>query len=483
MAGQESGTIALEGGPQAVATASGRVPKRGPGSDCPIVVMRPGNAGGAKGAGYSDSNGSQPQRWEELVSESKPFSISKQVVYEAYLKVKANKGAAGVDGESVEEFEKNLKGNLYRIWNRLVSGSYFPPPVRAVEIPKPGGRGTRVLGVPTVADRIAQTVVKMYLEPEVEPIFHPDSYGYRPGRSALAAVGICRKRCWKTGWVIDLDVHKFFDTIPHSLVLRAVSRHTNLKWILLYTERWLQAPLQLGDGTLQTRDQGSPQGSAVSPLLANLFMHYAFDMWMQREFPAVPFERYCDDVVVHCVSEQQAQYVLAAITKRLAEVGLEVNPEKTHIVYCWDGHRRGSYEPRQFNFLGYTFRARLAKNRKTGETFLSFLPAVSDEAGKAMRRQIRGWRLHLRSGHTLGGMAREVNQVVRGWISYYGRYYPSWLQFTLRRINEYLVRWALRKYKKLRRHPRRARRFLANVARREPTLFVHWCNGARPLAG
>ena len=444
--------------------------------------MKPGNAGGAKGADYSGSSGGQPPRWEELLSESKPYSISKKVVHEAYLKVKANKGAAGVDGESIEEFESNLRGNLYKLWNRLSSGSYLPPPVRAVEIPKPGGRGKRVLGVPTVADRVAQTVVKMYLEPQVEPLFHPDSYGYRPGRSALDAVGVCRERCWRMDWIIDLDIAKFFDTIPHSLVLRAVGRHTDLKWILLYTERWLKAPLQLEDGALQARDQGSPQGSAISPLLANLFMHYAFDMWMRREFPTVPFERYCDDAVIHCRSEKQAEYVLAAITKRLTEVGLNVNSDKTRIVYCRDGRRQGSHEHRRFNFLGYEFRARQAKQRKTGETFLSFLPAVSDEACKAMRQEIRSWRLQLRSRMTLEDLAQEVNQSVRGWLSYYGRYYPSWLQFTLRQVNEYLARWAMRKYKKLRGHPGRARRFLANVARREPHLFVHWGHGARPLA-
>ena len=254
------------------------------------------------------------------MSESKPFAISKKVVYEAYLKVKANKGAPGVDGESIEEFERDLKGNLYKLWNRSSSGSYFPPPVRMVEIPKPGGRGVRVLGVPTVADRIAQTVVKMYLEPEVEPRFHEDSYGYRPGRSALEAVGACRERCWKTDWVIDLDIKAFFDTLDHELVMRAVRHHTDLKWIHLYVERWLKAPLQREDGTVVQRDRGTPQGSAISPLLANLFLHYAFDLWMTREFPDVPFERYADDAVAHCATKARAEQVRAAVAERMAAV-------------------------------------------------------------------------------------------------------------------------------------------------------------------
>ncbi|WP_083715279.1 group II intron reverse transcriptase/maturase [Amycolatopsis keratiniphila] len=276
---------------------------------------------------------SEPKR------QDKSFQIDKIVVWEAFQRVKANKGAAGVDEQSIAEFERDRDKNLYRIWNRLSSGSYFPPPVKAVEIPKAGGKGVRVLGIPTVADRIAQTVVRMYLEPKVEPIFHPDSYGYRPGKSALDAVGACRKRCWRADWVIDLDIRAFFDTVPWDLVLKAVAHHTDQKWILLYVRRWLQAPLQHQDGTLVARDRGTPQGSAISPLLANLFMHYAFDAWMVREFPNLGFERYCDDAVVHCRSERQARLVREAIAARLAQVGLELHPGKTRIVYCKDVDR------------------------------------------------------------------------------------------------------------------------------------------------
>ena len=414
---------------------------------------------------------------KEPASKPKPFVIAKELVWEAYKRVKANDGAAGVDGESIAEFEQELKGNLYKLWNRLSSGCYFPPPVRMVEIPKPGG--VRVLGVPTVADRVAQTVVRLYLEPEVEPVFHPDSYGYRPGRSALDAVEKCRERCWKQDWVIDLDIKSFFDSLPWDLVLKAVAHHTDQKWILLYVQRWLSAPLQAADGTLIARDRGSPQGSAISPLLANLFLHYAFDSWMARRFPDVWFERYSDDAVVHCVSERQARFIRAAIARRFAECGLELNEGKTHIVYCKDDDRRGSYESQQFDFLGYTFRPRRSKNR-WGKYFVNFTPAMSQASGKAVRQEIRTWRLHRRSTKTLGDLAAVVNTIVQGWINFYGRFYKSEMYPTLRHINDYLVRWARGKYKRLRHHKRRARQFLATVARRDPDLFAHWRLGLRP---
>ena len=410
--------------------------------------------------------------------EAKPFDISKRAVWKAYERVKANQGAAGVDGESIEEFERDLKGNLYKLWNRMSSGTYFPPPVRAVEIPKKGN-GVRTLGVPTVADRIAQTVVRSYLEPEVEPLFHPDSYGYRPGRSALDAVGTCRKRCWKKDWVVDLDIRAFFDTIPHPLLLKAVSRHTHLRWVILYIERWLVAPLQREDGTLVQRDRGTPQGSAISPLLANLFLHYAFDTWLNREFSSVSFERYADDAVIHCATEAQARNVLMALAQRMAQVGLELHPDKTRIVYCKDADRTGSYEHEQFDFLGYTFRPRLSKNRH-GKHFVNFSPAVSGDAKRAIGKEIRSWRVNRRSDKSLSDLARMFNPIVRGWINYYGRFYKSMLYPTLRRLNDYLVRWATQKYKRLFRHPNRARRWLRVVAQRAPALFAHWRLGLGP---
>jgi RNA-directed DNA polymerase len=404
----------------------------------------------------------------------KSFEISKHVVWEAYLRVKANGGAAGVDGESIEQFEVDLKGNLYKLWNRMSSGSYFPPPVRMVEIEKPQGRGVRILGVPTVADRVAQSVVAMVLEPEVEPVFHPDSYGYRPRRSALDALAVCRERCWRSDWVIDIDIRGFFDNLDHDLVLKAVAHHTGQRWILLYVERWLKAPLQQDGGVLVARDRGSPQGSAISPLLANLFMHYAFDAWMAREFPGVAFERYCDDMVIHCRTEAEARRVRLVIGERLAQCGgLQLHPDKTRVVYCRDGKRRGSYEHTSFTFLGYTFRSRKVR-AKSGEYFFGFNPAISDEAARRIRKTIRSWRLHLRSGSTLADLAREINPIVRGWIGYYGRFYPSELAGSLKRINHYLMRWAMQKYKRLRRRRMRAWDGLGKAARLYPGLFVHW---------
>ena len=411
-------------------------------------------------------------------TESKPFDISKQLVWEAYRKVAANKGAAGVDEQSIGEFEQDLKSNLYRLWNRMSSGSYFPPPVRSVRIPKRDG-GLRVLGVPTVADRIAQTVVAMVLEPEVEPVFHDDSYGYRPGRSALDALAVTRRRCWRTDWVIDLDIRAFFDTIDHGLLMKAVEHHTDEAWVRLYVRRWLTAPLQHPDGSLTVREQGSPQGSAISPLLANLFMHYAFDAWMARTYPTVTFERYCDDVVVHCRSRAQATLVRDAIGARLAEVGLELHPVKTKIVYCKDANRRASGHVEQFTFLGYTFRPRLAKTR-AGDFFVSFSPAVSRAATVRIRRTIRSWRIHRRSDLTFPDIVAHINLRVTGWIAYYGRFYKSALYAALRGINTYLMRWARRKYKSLKRSPKRAWAFLLDMANRVPGMFAHWRFGVLP---
>ncbi len=450
-------------------------------ADRPVVATKLRNGSGATGAGYSGVPGDQLPVQEESLRRPRPFAISEAILREAYQRVKANKGAAGVDGQTIEEFERNLERNLYKLWNRMSSGSYFPPAVRAVEIPKPGGSGTRVLGVPTIADRIAQTVAALYLEPKVEPHFHPDSYGYRPGRSATQALGRCRERCWRADWVIDLDIKAFFDTIPHSLIMKAVRKHTDLPWLLLYIQRWLEAPLQREDGSLHARDRGSPQGSAISPLLANLFMHYAFDSWMRREFPHIGFERYCDDVVVHCVSKAQAAHLRAAIGRRLEECGLELHPDKTRIVYCQDGRRRGSHEHTRFVFLGYEFRARQARSRQ-GKRFDGFNPAISPEESKRIRQEMRGWHLSSATGQTLTELARWVNPRVRGWINYYGAFYRSELTDSLRLLDEHLARWAARKYKRLRGGTGKPRQFLARVASREPQLLAHWSLGLRPLA-
>jgi len=356
------------------------------------------------------------------MSEARPYSISKWEVWKAYEKVKANKGAAGVDEQSIKGFERKLKDNLYKIWNRMSSGSYFPPPVRSVKIDKDGG-GKRKLGIPTVSDRIAQMVVKSRLEPVVDSLFVPDSYGYRPGKSAHDAVEQARQRCWNYDYVVDLNIHSFFDNIDHELMNRAVRKHAKEKWMVLYIERWLTAPMQEGDGQLVSRDKGTPQGGVVSPLLANLFLHYAFDLWMQRNYPQLRFERYADDGIVHCRTEKQAQEVRAAIARRLQECRLELHPEKTKIVYCKDDDRRGTYAQEKFDFLGYTFRPRSSKSRK-GKHFINFSPAISQKANKAIRRAIRKWKLPRRSDKSLEDLSRMFNPIIQGFFQYYGRFYP-----------------------------------------------------------
>jgi group II intron reverse transcriptase/maturase len=416
---------------------------------------------------------------EELMSDAKPYVIPKQLVWEAYQRVKANQGAAGVDGESLGMFEQDLKGNLYKVWNRMSSGSYFPPPVRLVEIPKDDG-GTRPLGIPTVADRVAQTVVTMVLDPLVEPQFHPDSYGFRPGKSALDAVGTARRRCWTADWVIDLDIKGFFDSIPHDLVERAVASHTAIPWVRLYVSRWLRAPVQRPDGSREERTKGTPQGGVISPLLANLFLHYAFDRWMQRTCPGVPFERYADDAIVHCKSKRQASAVLDAIRGRFVQCGLALHPTKTRIVYCKDDNRLGEYEHVSFDFLGFTFQPRRATNR-WGKNFCAFLPAMSTKAAKRVRRTIREWRLASTKNHyALEDLPRIVDPVVRGWMNYYGRYYRTKCVLTLQHLNEALAAWVRWKYKRFRNRRRASRQWLRHIARRDPKLFVLWQLGVKP---
>ncbi|MER6053529.1 group II intron reverse transcriptase/maturase [Streptomyces sp. NPDC001793] len=408
----------------------------------------------------------------QLKSSVKPFDISKWEVKEAWEEVRANRGAPGVDGQSIDDFEKDLKSNLYKVWNRMSSGSYFPPPVRAVAIPKPHGSGTRMLGIPAVADRLAQTVVARHLMRRVEPIFHPDSFGYRPGRSALDAVEKCRERCWKRDWVVEFDIAKFFDSVPWDLLVKAVEAHTDAVWVKLYVRRWLAAPLVMPDGSLLERERGTPQGAPVSPVLANLFLHYAFDTWMVRNFRGIQFERYADDAVLHCVSKRQAHEVLDALTDRMVEVGLQLHPDKTRIVYCKDGTRRGSYEHTAFTFLGYTFRARKNRTRQ-GRQFLSFEPAISKDALKKISREVRSWQLHRHTDQSFQEVARWVNPRVAGWVNYYGRFRPWELDSLLTRINAYLVRWIRQKYKRLA-AKRKAIAKMQEIAQRYPRMFVHW---------
>jgi group II intron reverse transcriptase/maturase len=354
----------------------------------------------------------------------------------------------------------------------MSSGSYFPPPVRAVEIPKPHGGGVRTLGVPTIADRVAQTVVARYLGERAEPRFHSDSYGYRPGRSGHDALEVCRRRCWKHDWVIDLDIQKFFDTVPWDLVIKAVTTITDARWVLLYVTRWLAAPLQHPDGSIEQREKGTPQGSAISPILTNLFMHCAFDTWMDRSCPGCPFERYADDVVVHCKSRRQAEHVLAVIAERMQEVGLRVHPDKTKIVYCQDSNRRDTHAHTSFTFLGFTFRARKARS-KDGKVFTSFLPAMSRDALKARGDRLRELRIHRRTDLPLDALARWLNPIVAGWMHYYGRFYRTGMYPLLQRVDYYLRRWARKKYRRLSTYGH-FRRWWQGILAREPGLFAQW---------
>jgi group II intron reverse transcriptase/maturase len=377
-----------------------------------------------------------------------------------------------VDGQSLEQFAQDLKRTLYKIWNRMSSGSYFPPPVRAVPIPKKNG-GQRLLGVPTVADRVAQTVVKYIGEGSLEPIFKPDSYGYRRNKSALDAIEVTRKRCWEFSWVLEFDIRGLFDNIDHRLLLGAVRKHVKCEWALLYIERWLKAPMELEDGTLVQRTKGTPQGGVVSPVLANLFMHYTFDAWMAREHPDLPWSRYADDGLVHCQTEAEALAIKAKLAARLAECHLEMHSEKTRIIYCKDGNRRGTYPNTKFDFLGYCFRARAARNRK-GQLFTSFGPQVSAISLKAMRQEIRGLNFRRRTQIGLVDIAQKLNPILQGWLNYYGRFCPTAMNPMWRYVNATLVAWTMRKYKRYAGRKIQASQLIGSIAIKRPRLFVHW---------
>lgn len=406
------------------------------------------------------------------MEKAKSYNISKEVVAEAFRLVKANGGAPGVDGKTIEDFEKNLEGNLYKVWNRMSSGSYLPPPVKTEEIPKADGK-IRKLGIPTVTDRVAQMVVKLYLEPFIEPHFNQDSYGYRPRKSGLEAIGVVRERCWRFDWVVDLDIKGFFDNIDHELMMRAVKKHTQEPWILLYIERWLQAPIQEKDGSISSkRTLGTPQGGVISPLLANLFLHYAFDEWMRQNYSQNPFERYADDIIVHCKSEDEALKLKDQIRERLQKCKLELHPEKTKIVYCKDSNRKGSYQNEKFDFLGYTFRPRSSRNRY-GKLFVNFSPAISDKAKKKIRDETKKKLKEVKSNRTLTETAKILNPAIIGWINYYGKFNAAELWSVMTYIEGKIMNWAKKKYKKLQSWIERIK-WMENIKKRQPNLFSHW---------
>ena len=413
-----------------------------------------------------------------MLDVTKPFIISKQSVMKAYKLIKANAGAAGIDEQSITDFEEDLKNNLYKLWNRLSSGCYFPPPVKAVPIPKKSG-GKRILGIPTVSDRIAQMVVKLEFEPCVEPYFHKDSYGYRPKKSALDAIGVTRERCWKYDFVLEYDIKGLFDNIDHELLMKAICKHTSNKWVILYIKRWLKVPMQLRNGELQERTKGVPQGGVISPVLSNLFLHYVFDTWMTRDYAHIPWCRYADDGLLHCKTLPQAKYMLERLKERMQKCGLEIHPEKTKIVYCKDERRNKKYSYHSFEFLGYEFQTRTAKNEKDKCLFNSFLPAVSKTAKKSMRKRIREYRLNRKTDISMKDIANYFNPILRGWIEYYGKYYHTALEPVFWYFNKRLQAWMMRKYKKLRGRTIWTRKILSKIYEQKPYLFEHWKNGMK----
>ena len=407
----------------------------------------------------------------------KPYDISKRKMLEAYRRVKANRGAAGIDGESLAMFEADLTGNLYKLWNRMSSGSYFPPPVKQVQIPKKNG-GVRILGVPTVADRIAQQVVVDRIGGDLFGVFHPDSHGYQLGKSAADAVAATRQRCWEYDWVVEFDIRRAFDELDWDLLRKAIVKHVKDPWCLLYIERWLTASAVSPDGELIQRTKGVPQGSVIGPVLMNLFMHWAFDKWMKREHPNNPFSRYADDAVAHCRSESEAQQLLQAIDKRLKECKLEMHPEKSGLVYCKDSNRKKRYPKVSFTFLGYEFRPRRAKSRD-GKLWTNFSPAVSAAAKKRMRQKIREWQIPRQTSVSLNELAKRYNSHLRGWLNYFSYFRKSATREVCDHFDQTLMRWARRKYRRLTGKWGRSERWLQSIKRKQPRLFVHWLASGR----
>ena len=409
-----------------------------------------------------------------LWNETKSIPISRSMVWEAYKKVRANKGSAGVDSVSMEEFDANRSKYLYKLWNRMASGSYFPPPVKEVEISKKDGK-PRKLGIPTISDRVGQMVVKDYIEPRLEKIFSSNSYGYRPNKSAHQALKSVRENCRKTDWVIDLDIKGFFDNIDHDKLMLAIEKHVPENWARLYIARWLAAPVLIKSGKLVTKqEKGTPQGGVISPLLANLFLHYGFDKWLEQTDNTVNFTRYADDVIVHCKSKVHAEQTLKAIRQRMNDVGLELHPKKTKIVYCRDYRRQEKYPEVKFDFLGYSFQPRTTKSKKTDGMFLGFDCAISISSRKRMADKLGELRVEKLSFKSIVGVAQFLNPMIRGWINYYGKFRISMLHKVFRLLNKRLVRWARKRYKRYKTSLKRGFQWLKRVQVQYPGLFYHW---------
>lgn len=408
---------------------------------------------------------------------TKSLPISKRMVYESYLKVTGNGGSAGIDKQSIEEFNENLKDNLYKLWNRMTSGSYFPPPVRTVFIPKKQG-GERPLGIPTVSDRIAQGVVKDYLEPSLEIIFHKSSFGYRPVKSAHDALKECQDNCIKQAWVIDVDIKGFFDNINHAIMLELLQKHTAEKWVLLYAERWLKARVQQKDGSILRRVKGTPQGGVISPLFANLYLHDGFDTWMDEENPQNPFERYADDIVIHCSSKEEAEQLLEKLKARMQQYELELHPEKTKIVYCKNYLRNEKHDNNSFTFLSYSFQPRTVKDKfGRQKRLVVFNAAISQQAKASIREKLREALPAQWSSQTLSWFAQKLNPKIRGWINYYAKFNQHKAYDVFYYLNELIRQWLKNKYKI------RSKSGLYEKYRKiqsaNASLFYHWQLGIK----
>ena len=409
-----------------------------------------------------------------LWNETKSIPISRSMVWEAYQKVRSNQGSAGVDEIGMQEFDANRSKHLYKLWNRMASGSYFPPPVKEVEIPKKDGN-VRKLGVPTISDRVGQMVVKMFIEPRLEEVFSINSYGYRPNKNAHQALAKVRENCWKQDWVIDLDIKGFFDNIDHNKLMLAVEKHVPENWVRLYIKRWLEAPVFTVSGeTIQKQGKGTPQGGVISPLLANLFLHYAFDIWLENTDKSVEFSRYADDVIIHCKSKAHAEQILQLVHHRMESVGLELHPQKTKIVYCRDHRRKGKYPKVKFDFLGYSFQPRTTFSKKKGKLFLGYDCAISISSRKRIADKLEELNVNKLTFKSIVGVAQYLNPMIRGWVHYYGKFRMYELSKVFRLLSMRLVWWARRRYKRYKTSIRKAYKWLALIRKQFPTLFYHW---------
>jgi len=409
-----------------------------------------------------------------LWNETKSIPISRQMVWEAYQKVRSNQGSAGVDAVSMQEFEADRSRHLYKLWNRMASGSYFPPPVKEVEIPKKDG-SVRKLGVPTISDRVGQMVVKMFIEPRLEAEFSPNSYGYRPNKNAHQALAKVRENCWKQDWVIDLDIKGFFDNIDHTKLMLAVEKHVPENWVKLYIKRWLEAPVFTVSGELiQKQGKGTPQGGVISPLLANLFLHYAFDKWLEKTDRSVQFSRYADDIIIHCKSKVHAELILKLVHQRMESVSLELHPKKTKLVYCRDYRRKGKHPLVKFDFLGYSFQPRSAFSTKTKKLFIGYDCAISISSRKRIADKLEELNVNKLTFKSIVGVAQYLNPMIRGWVHYYGKFKMYELTKVFRLLSKRLVWWARKRYKRYKTSIRKGYKWLAAVRDQYPTLFYHW---------